>query len=203
MRLILDRWISVFGKPSVVRSDNDVRFRQPSGFYQTAFKALDVKLSFSLPRNPRSNGLVENVNKMFLQNMRALSLSSKDKDWVRLIPYCTFLMNSQISPITKLSPHELFLGKPAWRFDLPPEPITNPDTNAWILTQLEIQEKASQRLKELRKKDFESANKGRVDAKISEDDYVLVHNKRWPHKTWPKLSPPWQGPFRVLKSRFN
>jgi hypothetical protein len=203
LKLILEKWISVFGKPSVIRSDNDVRFRQQSGFYQTAFKALDVKLSFSLPRNPKSNGLVENVNKMFLQNMRALSLTMKDNNWVQLIPYCTFLMNAQVAPTTMLSPHEMFLGRPAWRFDLPPEPVTNPETFSWLMTQVEIQEKASKRLKELRKSSCESANKRRVDTNIKEDDYVLVHNKRWPNKSWPKLSPLWQGPFRVLKARFN
>ena len=203
LRLILDRWISFFGKPAVIRSDNDVRFRQNSGFYQSAFRALDVKLSFSLPRLPRSNGFVENVNKQFLQNMRALTLTTKNNNWPQLLPYCTFLMNSQVSPVTMMSPHEMFLGRPAWRFDLPNEPITNPDCYNWIMEQLELQEVASRRLKVVRNANFEQQNKKRVDANIFADDFVLVSNKRWPNKTWPKLSPQWQGPFRVLKVRFN
>jgi len=40
LTLILERWISVFGKPEVVRSDNDVRFRQSSGFYQSPLRRL-------------------------------------------------------------------------------------------------------------------------------------------------------------------
>ena len=203
LRLILDRWISIYGKPAVIRSDNDVRFRQNTGFYQAAFRALDVKLSFSLPRLPRSNGFVENVNKQFLQNLRALSLTTKNNNWPQLFPYCTFLMNAQISPETQMSPHEMFLGRPAWRFDLPNEPITNPETHSWIMEQLELQEVASRRLKVLRNSIFEQQNKRRVDANILADDFVLVSNKRWPNKNFPKLSPQWQGPFRVLKVRFN
>jgi len=83
------------------------------------------------------------------------------------------------------------------------EPITNPETHNWIMEQLEIQEVASKRLKTLRNSNFEQHNKRRVDANILEDDFVLISNKRWPNKNFPKLFPQWQGPFRVLKVRFN
>jgi len=31
----------------------------------------------------------------------------------------------------------------------------------------------------------------------------LVNNRRWPQKRWPKLSSPWQGPFKIVKFKFN
>ena len=30
-----------------------------------------------------------------------------------------------------------------------------------------------------------------------------MHNKRWPQRRWPKLSSPWQGPFKICKVSFN
>lgn len=90
--------------------------------------------------------------------------------WFNCFHIVHFSWIRKISPITMLSPHEMFMGSPAWRFELLPELATNPETYAW----------ASQRLKELRKEDVKCANKGRVEAIIQEDDYLLVHNKRFP-----------------------
>ena len=129
MKLILERWIAPFGKPLAIHSDNDVRFKQEKGFYQTAFKALGIETHFSIPRHPASNGLCENENRAFLQNMRALSLSCKTMNWPQLVPYCCWLMNSQISATTGLSPHEMFLGRPPWRFEIVPEPCVNPESH--------------------------------------------------------------------------
>ena len=100
------KWITPFGKPNLIHSDNDVRFRSSKGFYQTVFKSMGVDLHFSIPRHPASNGLCENVNKSFLQNMRALSLSLKTNNWPQIVPFCTWLMNSQVSPLLNLSPSE-------------------------------------------------------------------------------------------------
>ena len=203
LKLILERWISIFGKPNTIHSDNDVRFKSPKGFYQTIFKALGVEIHFSIPRHPASNGLCENVNKSFLQNMRALSLSLKTKNWPQIVPYCTWLMNSQISTLTNLSPSEMFLGKPAWKTDLNLEPNTSPPMHDWILQQILTQEKASQRLQKLRESTLKFANRKRIPSTFKENEYVLVHNKRWPQKRFPKLCSPWQGPFKILKAKFN
>ena len=67
IRLLLDRWISVYGKPNAIHSDNDVRMKSEKGFYQSVLKALGIQVHFSLPRRPQSNGLCENVNKQFVQ----------------------------------------------------------------------------------------------------------------------------------------
>ena len=203
LKLILERWISVFGKPNTIHSDNDVRFKNPKGFYQSIFRALSVDVHFSIPRHPASNGLCENVNKSFLQNMRSLSLSLKTNNWPQLVAYCTWLMNSQISPLTNQCPSEMFLGKPAWKTELISEPNTNPSTQEWIMQQILSQEKASQRLQKLRESTLKYANRKRVPSTFQENDYVLVNNRRWPQKKFPKLSSPWQGPFKILKAKFN
>jgi transposase InsO family protein len=203
MKLLLERWIAPFGKPNSLHSDNDVRFKSEKGFYQSAFKALDIETHFAIPRHPGSNGLCENENRAFLQNMRALSLSCKTNNWPQLVPYCTWLMNSQVSPSTGLSPHEMFHGKPSWKLEFVPEPNMNPQAHGWLMEQILIQEKAVERLQKLRSSKLRRVNKGRVPNSFQVGDYVLVHNKRWPQHHWPKLSSPWQGPFKILKVKFN
>lgn len=135
--------------------------------------------------------------------MRALSLSLKTNNWPQIVPYCTWLMNSQVSPLTNLSPSEMFLGRPAWKIELVPEPNSAPSIHDWILQQILTQEKASKRLEKLRESALKFANRKRIPSTFKENEYVLVHNKRWPQKRFPKLSSPWQGPFKILKAKFN
>ena len=203
LKMLMERWIAPFGKPSAIHSDNDVRFKKEKGFYQTAFRALGVEIHFSIPRHPASNGLCENENRAFIQNMRALSLSCKSLNWPQLVSYCTWLMNSQISTTTGLSPHEMFLGRPAWKFELVPEPCLNPESHTWLMEQLLVQEKAALRLQKLRQVARKRTNKGRVPNSFQNGDYVLVHKKRFPQHRLPKLLSPWLGPFKVTKVHFN
>ena len=87
--------------------------------------------------------------------------------------------------------------------DLIPEPNLNTDVNSWLCEQLFIQEKASKRLQEIRSTKLARANRARVPSSFAINDFVLVHNKRWPQKRFPKLGSQWQGPFKVLKAHFN
>ena len=111
-------------------SDNDVRLNQFKGFYQKVFKSIkikmDIKIKFSVPRHPQSNGLCERTNRSFLQNIRALCLETNTLNWPKMVPICTWIMNSQVNLKTGYSPHELFLGKPSWRWEVQPEPETTP-----------------------------------------------------------------------------
>jgi len=129
IKILLERWFSVFGKPTSIHSDNDVRFSREKGFYQSVLKAMQVTTHFSVPYRPQSNGVCENVNRQFLQNMRILMHTTKTQNWPALAPYVAWLMNSQVSPTTKLTPHELFHGRPAQKFEVLPEPCTAPQ---WI-----------------------------------------------------------------------
>ena len=106
-------------------------------------------------------------------------------------------------PLTKLSPSEMFLGRPAWKIELVPEPNTFLSIQDWILGQIEIQDQASKRLQKIRETSLKFANRKRVPSTFKENDYVLVHNRRWPQRRFPKLASPWQGPFKILKARFN
>ena len=177
--------------------------KSETGFYQSVLRALDIRVHFSLPRHPQSNGLCENANKQFLQNMRCLMQTCKTTNWVMLTSYCTWLMNAQVSPSTQLTPSEMFLGKAAWRMELVPEPCTSPSIDEWLKKHLTIQQKAAERLKKVRNSTRQRINQGRSPATYQVGEWTLVHNRRWPQRKFPKVMSQWQGPFKVLKFAFN
>ena len=52
---------------------------------------------------------------MVEQNLRILMKQERTKGWVRLLPFGLLTMNSQRSPSTGFSPHELSYGeRPPW-----------------------------------------------------------------------------------------
>ena len=203
LKLIFKEWISHFGKPREILSDNDVRFSQEKGFYQSAFKAIGVHVHFGVPRHPQSNGLCERVNRSFLQNCRALSLDYKTMDWPKLCPMVAWIMNSQLSSSTGFSPCELFLGRPSWKFTKVPEPCSNPTVDTWLQDQLLLQESASKRLAHIRAVALNRRNKGRVRSHFKVGEYVLVHKSRWPQKKIGKLESPWLGPYQIQEVFHN
>jgi len=148
LKIIMSEWISHYGAPKEILSDNDVRFSSEKGFYQRAFASLGISTRFSIPRHPESNGLCERINRSFIQNIRILSLDKRTIEWPKLVPFVTHIMNAQVSPQTGFSPHELFLGKESYKFQLdgPMDPGVTPTVKEWLEENLRLQEMASKRL---------------------------------------------------------
>ena len=63
--MIVSEWISRFGKPSEILSDNEIRFVSKQSFYQRSFNIYGIKVSFSIPYRAQSNGLCERTNRSF------------------------------------------------------------------------------------------------------------------------------------------
>jgi len=114
-KLIVKRWISRYGKPTTIISDNDVRFTQDQCFYRNTFDAMDILTNFYSPYRSQSNGLSEKANRSFIQNLRVIphqQLDFSPHDWVSLTLFVTLLINSQVCTKTGYTPQELFLGRP-------------------------------------------------------------------------------------------
>ena len=109
-KLIFEGWVQVYGTPREIISDNDVRFTPENGWWKTSLNALGVKVTFTQPRHPQSNGLCERTNRKFVQILRTMMLQQSSRDWIRLIPYVTWVLNNQINAQTNFSPHELFFA---------------------------------------------------------------------------------------------
>ena len=200
LKLIMSEWISHYGCPREILSDNDVRFSSEKGFYQRAFSTLGINTRFSLPRHPESNGICERVNRSFVQNVRILSMDKKTVEWPKLVPFVTYIMNSQVSPQTGYTPHELFLGRESFKFRLdgPLDPGTTPNLKGWVEENLHLQELASKRLAHVRAVANKRANRFRIRSSFVKGEYVLVHKSRWPQRKLLKVDYPWLEPFQIV-----
>ena len=199
-KILFEGRIQVYGKPKEIVSDNDVRFSSVKGFWQSSLSSLGIKVSFNQPRHPQSNGLCERTNRSFLQTSRIILSQTGSRDWLKIIPQVCWLMNNQPNEKTGYTPHELFLGRPAWIPEVPMDPENNPQVSTWVLEQAELCEKVSETLKELRARKLQRVNKGRVEASYQVGDLVLIHKKRFPQYTsTPKLSSQWFGPYKIWK----
>ena len=71
-------------------------------------------MSTGIPYSHTSNPLCERQIRVLKENVRILCKTERTRDWVRLPPVISLMMNSQESSATGYSPHELFLGCPAF-----------------------------------------------------------------------------------------
>ena len=116
IKILLEEWFCVYGAPKEINSDEDVRVCSDTGWYKRVLRSLNVKVSTGIPYSHTSNPLCERQIRVLKENVRIWCKTERTRDWVRLLP---LMMNSQGSSATGYSPHELFLGRPAW-FYMPP-----------------------------------------------------------------------------------
>ena len=108
------------------------------------------------------------------------------------------MMNSQESSATAYSPHELFLGRPAWFLHAPYPEDTHSSADGWVQEQQARVDKAKAMLQRVRERQWNKKNKHRVPATYQEGDWVLVHHSRLP--AWPRSTSddPYFRPYKIL-----
>ena len=117
---------------------------------------------------------------------------------MRLLPVISLMMNSQESSATGYSPHELFLGRPAWFLHAPYPEDTHSSVGEWVQEQQAKVDKAKAMLQRVRERQWNKENKHRVPATYQEGDWVLVHHSRLP--AWPRSTSDdrYFGPYKIL-----
>jgi len=176
-----------------------VRLTPVHGFYQKALSLLDIKVIFTPPYHPQSNGLCERTNRSFLQNIRVLSKQLKTVDWPSLCPLAAVINNSQISVKTGFSPSELFLARPPLLINPIIDSETTPLVRDWVQHHLNQQEPVTTRLEKLRQVSLKRQNRRRKPHNFTPWSYVLVHKDRFPRHPHRKIDSPWLVPYKILK----
>ena len=108
------------------------------------------------------------------------------------------MMNTQESSATGYSPHELFMGRPAWFLHAPYPEDSYSTVGRWVKEQQDKVDKAKTMLKRVREHQWNKKNKHRVPASYQEGDWVLVHHSRLP--AWPRSTSkdPYFGFYKIL-----
>ena len=198
-------WVEVYGLPTRVHSDNDVRFTSESGWWISVLKALGCKATFGIPYRPQSNALAERQNRALKTVLRLNMTQQKSANWLRLLPLSVWMLNNQYIAALDSTPGELFLGRPYWRlFDPELCPTqANPTVRSWLLEQVQVSEKAKVMLNKYRWKALERKGNTKVKTPYKVGELVLVHKNRFPKWKRKKLASPWWGPYRVTAVKPN
>ena len=106
---LFDCWISMFGVPAAIHSDNGREFAN------SIFNQLSEKMKFKITRtpayNPQSNP-VERFHRSLNQLLRVM-MDREDSDWSRYIPAVCLAHNTRVHSSTGLTPHHVFTGREA------------------------------------------------------------------------------------------
>ena len=119
IKILLEEWFCVYGAPKEINSDEDVRVCSDTGWYKRVLRSLNVQVSTGIPHTHTSNPLCERQIRVIKESVRIWCKTERTKDWVRLLSVIFSIMNSQESWATGFSPHELFMGRPAWFLHAP------------------------------------------------------------------------------------
>ena len=111
-RVLYSRIFSEHGVPIQIISDRDTKFT--SKIWQNFFKTIGTKLSMSYSYHQRFDGQTEVMNRVIEQILRCYINFNQD-NWLLLLPYVASAINNTVNPATKLSPNEIYYGRPILR----------------------------------------------------------------------------------------
>ena len=87
------------------------------------------------PTLTRATPLCERQIWVLKENVRIWCKTERTRDWVRLLPVISLMMNSQESSATGYVPHELLLGCLAWFLHAPYPEDTHSSVGEWVQEQ--------------------------------------------------------------------
>ena len=145
-------------------------------------------MSTGIPYTHTSNPLCERQIQVLKDNVRIWCKTERTTDWERLFRIISLMMKSQESSATAHSPHELFMGRPAWFLSaLYPEDSYS-TVGKWVKEQQAKVDKAKAMLQRVRERQWNKNKKHQVPASYQQGHWVLVHHSRLPAMT-PTLGP--------------
>ena len=198
IKILLEEWFCVYGAPKEINSDEDVRVRSNTGWYKRVLRSLNVQVSTGIPYTHTSNPLCERQIRILEENVMIWCKTERTKDWVRLLPVISLMMNSQESSATGYTPHEQFIGRPAWFLNAPYPEDSYSTVGKWVQEQQDKVDKARAMVQRVRERQWNKKNKHKVAASYQEGDWVLMHHSRLP--AWPRSTSddPYFGPYKIL-----
>jgi transposase InsO family protein len=199
MTIILTNICLVFGFPASIVSDQGSEF--VNNLNEAIWSQIAINHRATAPYHPASNGLVERCHVEVNFMLRAMSHPDQS-DWAQMLPFVEFALNTASSSTTLLTPFFLVFGRHPYttldlRLDLPRSPsvpVASFLNNLYLAREL-----AANRDGRARKVD--PAPRSRKVPALKVGDFVLVRFSGAGEGKSVKLSPIFQGPFRVVAVR--
>ena len=100
IKILVEELFGLYGAPKEIDSDKDVRVRSDTGCYKRVLRSLNIQVSTGIPYAHTSNPVNERQIPVLRENVRIWCKTERTKDWVRLLPVISLMMNSQESSPT-------------------------------------------------------------------------------------------------------
>ena len=187
-----------FGSPRSIVTDRDSRIT--SDFWREVCEIKIIKRRLSTAYHPQTDGQSEALNRIVEDYLRAYT-SEDQTIWAKLLPLAQFAYNNSRNHTTKASPNRLLHG-----FDCEIRvDVADNVSKRRIPAALDRIKKLHQLRQDLRLRLVEAQermtiyyNARHVPKQFKVKDFVKLSTKHLKLK-YPKLSPRWIGPFRVLE----
>ena len=203
-----ERWLSLFGPPGAVLSDNGPQFI--SEIYKVYNKNFKINIKYSSPYYPETNGQIERLHRWIKERLTLISIDLgtnfiDEDNWDEYIPLIQHSYNSTPNNITKYSPNKIIFGNDFKLYldrinniqstkTTPSEFIKMMKYNKSIITNNAIfnQDKYDK----IRIKTFNKHRK--IPFEYNVGDNVLINIKRRYVGNKSKFTPTWIGPFEII-----
>ena len=104
------KWVCVYGFPRTIVSDNGPGFA--SQVMKDAMASLGIKIHFTLPYHPQSNGACERLNETIVNMLSSYTQEAQNK-WANYLPFVVFAYNTSVHTTTGFTPYRLLCGREA------------------------------------------------------------------------------------------
>jgi hypothetical protein len=203
--LFVKEFVCRYGVPRKIFTDQGSNFQ--SELFNKVCAMLEIDKSRTTPYHPQSDGLVERMNRT-IEAMLSMFIAPGQRDWDDVLPYVMMAYRSAVQETTGYSPNQMMLGREAeLPIDIvmghPEEGIIEGNQHEYVdkmkeqMTWVHNMARGSIQLKS-------NHQKRNYDLKARPLRYevgnaVWLHNPARKKGVSPKLSRPWEGPFKVVK----
>jgi len=109
-----DKWVSIFGPPEIIHSDNGLGFKGEE--MAKICRKFSIRQSFSSPYHPAGNGKVERCIGV-IKDMIYCCTTGSSKSWSEQIPKVEMAIRTMIRSEIGLSAHEILFGQQMRQFN--------------------------------------------------------------------------------------
>ena len=198
---------SVFGLPLQIQSDAGSQLIAKS--VQELHHMLGIKQKWSLPWQPRCNGIVERLHRT-LETAMAHWASQKPRSWDNYLSLCVWSYNVQASNSTGIAPFKLMFGANSrlpvhFIFGQPPivEELPEFEYNIYLEEMLyQIEHQARTKLQASMQSIKDYADRKQFGKPLQQGQYVWLMKGAF-EKGTRKFSRNYTGPFRVKEKLSN
>ena len=200
---LVEEVVCRFGVPRELHSDQGTNFE--SNLMAEVCRLLGIHKTRTTPYNPKSDGLVERMNRTLLDMMaKMIEPAQGQRDWDQVIPYALMAYRSAIQESTGETPNMMMLGRetrlPA-HMRVPPPGEGEQEKGDYALglrgRLQDAWERAARNLESSAARQKEYYNRKLFGSPHKPGQAVWLYKSRRKSGVSPKLASRWEGPYLV------